>query len=123
MGLDMYAYSVESDEAINDFEFEGADREAIFYWRKFNALHGWMESLYRHRGGDKEFNCVPLRLYEENLKALLEDANNHKLKPVDGFFFGAQEVDDIDLESIKSFVAKALAEIESGRAVYYDSWW
>lgn len=123
MGLDMYAWSVDANKVINDFEFEGGNHHGIFYWRKFNALHGWMESLYRHRGGEKEFNCVPLRLYEENLKALLEDATNHKLVPVDGFFFGEQDIHPAHLEGLKDFVAKALAEIYAGRAVYYDSWW
>jgi len=88
-----------------------------------SSTPGWMQSLYHHRGGNKEFNCIPLRLYEENLKALLQDATNHKLVPVDGFFFGEQEIYPEDLESVKEFVAKALAEIYAGRAVYYDSWW
>jgi len=123
MGLDMYAWSVDAKKVINDFEFEGDNHSELFYWRKFNALHGWMQSLYHHRGGNKEFNCIPLRLYEENLKALLQDATNHKLVPVDGFFFGEQEIYPEDLESVKEFVAKALAEIYAGRAVYYDSWW
>lgn len=124
MGLDMYAYAVSKNELNEDFKIaENADKQELSYWRKFNALHGWMQSLYRHRGGIEEFNCIPLRLYEENLKALLNDANNHKLVPVDGFFFGPQVIDEYHIESVRKFVDDALAEIESGREVYYDSWW
>ena len=35
MGLDMYAYEVSGDT-----------KTEIMYWRKHNALHGWMESLW-----------------------------------------------------------------------------
>ena len=35
MGLDQFAYTT-----------KGKEKEEIAYWRKHNALHGWMENLW-----------------------------------------------------------------------------
>jgi hypothetical protein len=131
MGLDMYAFSVSAQAAgDNEVDFNREDdsgntlyhSEELFYWRKFNALHGWMEQLYRAKGGTAEsFNCNTVRLTSEDLDKLGRDANN--LQPVDGFFFGSQTVYPEDIESIAEFVAKARQAIADGNAVYYDSWW
>ena len=95
MGLDMYAYRVSKEHVVNDFEFNSDQDGAndIAYWRKFNALHGWMESLYRDRGGPKEsFNCAPLRLHLEDLDQLERDIASNSLTPTTGFFFGEQTI-------------------------------
>jgi hypothetical protein len=47
MGLDMYAYRVAAEDAIDDFTIAHDDNdmnhaEEIFYWRKHHDLHGWM---------------------------------------------------------------------------------
>lgn len=129
MGLDMYAFSVKAEDAIGDFEIrrdsEGSvDRTEIAYWRKFNALHGWMEDLYRAKGGTKDsFNCVPVRLTVEDLTKLTDDVLKKNLQPREGFFFGEQKIYPEDIEAVYTFVGKALAEIRNGNAVYYDSWW
>jgi hypothetical protein len=84
-----------------------------------------MENLYRSKGGDAEsFNCIPVRLTKEDLNALIEDAKGHKLQSATGFFWGSQYDynDEIANEDIE-FAHKALAEIDRGNAVYYDSWW
>ena len=55
MGLDMYAFSVDVEVArggVTDVAL-GDNAEQISYWRKFNALHGWMEDLYRSKYGAK----------------------------------------------------------------------
>lgn len=131
MGLDMYAYRVAKENAIGDFEIATdaenhwliEDRD-FAYWRKFNALHGWMERLYREKGGDAEsFNCVAIRLTEEDLDKLAADAREGNVTPTPGFFFGSQTLEQEDLEEIYAFVGKALAAIKAGDAVYYDSWW
>lgn len=117
MGLDMYAYSVDKGKLG---EVEPTE---LFYWRKFNALHGWMEDLYVTRGGTESFNCIPLKLEINDLNSLLEDAKNNKLVGREGFFWGSPEVDEEDLSTVAVFVAKAKDEIGAGRDVYYDSWW
>lgn len=129
MGLDMYAWTVPQQWAgdnTTDYQPD-ADRksEELFYWRKFNALHGWMEDLYRSKGGErKHFNCTTVRLTDEDLDRLLSDTSADKLKPTAGFFFGnTDEIYPEDLETVAVFVAKARAAIAEGKAVFYDSWW
>jgi hypothetical protein len=134
MGLDMYAFTVDAKDAgdnvvdlkrydENDVH-ETISSTEIFYWRKFNALHGWMEDLYRLKGGTAEsFNCNTVRLTSKDLDRLEMDTGNNKLVPVNGFFFGSQEIYPEDLESVATFVAKAREALADGKAVYYDSWW
>lgn len=126
MGLDMYAYRVKKEYVVNDFEFNSDQdpAEDLAYWRKFNALHGWMEELYKNRGGPKEsFNCAPIRLHLEDLDQLQRDIGENKLKPVSGFFFGEQEIYPEDIASTMKFIFEAREAIKQGDAVYYDSWW
>lgn len=115
MGLDMYAYSCR----------EGSDdKQDIYYWRKFNALHGWMEKLYREKGGTVEsFNCIHLQLTYDDLMRLQRDALNDKLTPTPGFFFGDLTIHSEDRASIFEFVGKSLAALSFGDRVFYDSWW
>jgi hypothetical protein len=125
MGLDMYAFSVPASAVKGDFDVNTEFKNEVQYWRKHNALHSWMENLYRAKGGtEKSFNCIPLLLTKEDLNALIEDAKGHKLHSATGFFWGSQYDynDEIANEDI-DFAHKALAEIDRGNAVYYDSWW
>jgi hypothetical protein len=126
MGLDMYAFSVDVEVArggVTDVAL-GDNAEQISYWRKFNALHGWMEDLYRQKGGSKEsFNCTTVRLTANDLDRLEMDTGNNKLIPVNGFFFGIQEIDSEDIESVAGFVKLARQALADGKAVFYDSWW
>jgi hypothetical protein len=126
MGLDMYAFIVDADgvgDKVTDVAL-GDTATEICYWRKFNALHGWMEDLYRQKGGSKEsFNCTTVRLTANDLDRLEMDTGNNKLVPVNGFFFGVQEIDSEDLESVSDFVKVARQALADGKAVFYDSWW
>lgn len=125
MGLDMYAYVVPASSAKSDFKMDDEFKKELAYWRKHNALHSWMEKLYREKGGDAlSFNCIPMRLTEEDLNKLIEDAKALLLASQTGFFWGSQY--NYDAEYAKQdidFAYKALAEIAKGYAVYYDSWW
>jgi hypothetical protein len=128
MGLDMYAFSVSKENAVGDFECrttsDGGDHQEIAYWRKFNALHGWMQDLYRDKGGDAEsFNCIPVRLTPADLNALEEALNSNSLRPREGFFFGAQDIYPEDIVSTRKFISDARREMLEGKEVYYDSWW
>ena len=127
MGLDMYAFAVKADsfgDRVVDAVLDD-DAVQISYWRKFNALHGWMEDLYRLKGGAKDsFNCTTVRLDLKDLDRLEMDTGNNKLVPRNGFFFG--QTDSIypeDLESVADFVKAARQSIAEGKAVFYDSWW
>jgi hypothetical protein len=123
MGLDMFAYSVkpENGSDVTDLEYPDGERTEIAYWRKFNAFHGWMEELYKTKGGTESFNCVPVRLTLEDLDRLEEEIST--LKPVAGFCFGAQEIYPEDRDLLYVFVQDARDIIESGNMVYYSSWW
>jgi hypothetical protein len=127
MGLDMYAFAVNADsfgDRVVDAVMDD-DAVQISYWRKFNALHGWMEDLYRLKGGAKDsFNCTTVRLDLKDLDRLEMDTGNNKLVPRNGFFFG--QTDSIypeDLESVADFVKLSRQAIADGKAVFYDSWW
>lgn len=127
MGLDMYVWRVKAADVIDDFHFgkdENEFREELFYWRKHHDLHGWMENLYRQKGGTAEsFNCVPVRLTLEDLDQLQEDILNELLPETRGFFFGNNPPDDETIENDLKFIQAARVAITKGDAVYYDSWW
>jgi hypothetical protein len=124
MGLDMYAWRVKSDNIVNDFEFKQENSVELFYWRKHHDLHGWVENLYRAKGGDKpDFNCVSVRLTLADLDNLEKDLKANHLPETVGFFFGNNPPDDESLEDDLEFISLARKAIEAGDAVYYDSWW
>ena len=129
MGLDMFAWRVKSEDAIGDFEIakddEGQSKlEEFYYWRKHHDLHGWMERLYRSRGGPKEsFNCAKLRLTTVDLDALQHDLENGTLPETTGFFFGNNPPDAESLAYDLKFIQAARDILAEGDAVYYDSWW
>lgn len=121
MGLDMYAL-VTREKPATPFGFKVEDAAEIHYWRKHPNLHGWMEQLYREKGGtDPDFNCVNLQLTAEDLDRLEAAIRDGTLPPTSGFFFGASDgsesADDL------AFVAKAREALAAGLSVFYSSWW
>jgi hypothetical protein len=138
MGLDMNAYKTKAkftkDTDFNDeifgktgdgeIDFEGliVDIEEIAYWRKHPDLHGWMEQLYRKKGGtDPSFNGDTVLLTEEDIDNLKIAVLTRTLPSTSGFFFGEskQEINFADLE----FIEKAKQAIKEGYTIYYDSSW
>jgi len=123
MGLDMYAEKIAAEkigDSVVDFDHEGSSE--IFYWRKHPNLHGWMEALYRKKGGkDESFNVSPVRLTSEDIDQLERDVTGEKLPETTGFFFGSSDAGDQyrDLQ----FIAIARAALAEGYAVFYTSWW
>ena len=120
MGLDMFAF--ETREKIDDFGFKApADAVLIQQWRKHPNLHGWMEQLYRSRGGERRFNCITLRLTAEDIDDLEKAVMEDNLPYTEGFFFGESrpEHKDDDIE----FIRDAREAFQEGSQVYYDSWW
>jgi hypothetical protein len=121
MGLDMYAYAL-TRAPEREVDFKADDGAEIHYWRKHPNLHGWMERLYREKGGeDDAFNCVNLQLTREDLNALEADIHAGNLPPTCGFFFG--ESDGTERDDDLQFVAKAREAIAAGLTVFYSSWW
>lgn len=128
MGLDMFCYAIpEKDAGHNETDVkipEDIKREEIFYWRKAHDLHGWFKNLYYSKGGSAEiFNCVNVRLTNEDLDHLKHDLINYKLPNTTGFFFGNNPPDDESVANDIIFIVKAREAIARGMAVFYDSWW
>jgi hypothetical protein len=125
MGLDMYARKTKyNPESQVDFQVtEDQESEEIYYWRKHPNLHGWMEQLYRSKGGKEEFNCVNVMLTPEDLKRLKDDIGGKGLPSTSGFFFGQSGNDDDEKQADLKFVEIAEDAIEEGYTVYYTSWW
>lgn len=133
MGLDMYAFKIPADEPIRiktpeeEYGYEMSEKaEEFTYWRKNNALHGWMERLAEERHGwdAYEFNCTPMKLTEDDLDRLRSDIlSKDSLKPTEGFFFGAQVYLEEEKKQDLEFVEKSLSLIAQGFDIYYYAWW
>ena len=129
MGLDMFVWRVKANDAIDELtirsEKDGREEELeeLWYWRKHHDLHGWMQKLYKNKGGTEEFNCVPVRLNPCDLDALQFDLLDSSLPETKGFFFGDNPPDLETLKEDLKFIQKARDAIDDGDYVYYDSWW
>lgn len=138
MGLDQYAY-VATKPGHRDEWYEGAEFEKLSgeftnpkmtkprelaYWRKHPNLHGWMEKLYRDRGGEGDFNGDELELTWEDLDQLEKDIQNGSVANLQttGFFFGNPS-DDYYREADLAFIRNAKAELIVGLKVFYNSSW
>ncbi len=118
MGLDQYAYA----------RNKGGEDQDLQYWRKHNALHGWMLMLYRIKGGKGVFNGVEVELDGNDLEQLKKCVVNGTLPVTQGFFFGSDSSRDDERglylrEATLKFVAKAKEALARGEKVYYDSSW
>jgi hypothetical protein len=111
-------------------EIRGMTPDEIGYWRKHADLQGYMENIYISRGGDKEFNLVPLYLDKgdcENVIAyakqeLAKHAQGKDVEHTTGFFFGATDPSDWT-ETIDKFEEVIKNTDFDNESVYYDSWW
>lgn len=120
MGLDSFALAKTPGNIVEPIEFA--------YWRKHNSLHNWMTNLAIARGIVKdptEFNCVELRLTEEDIDNLEKEIMAGTLVTTNGFFFGSTDQDhnarfyDDDME----FIKKAREYMAEGLLVVFESWW
>lgn len=134
MGLDMFAYRLKGFNPSNQVDFSSEiqplreneknpqEPEEFFYWRKHPNLHGFMEQIYREKGGVEEvFNCVPVQLTQEDLDRIAAVVIDDKLPYTQGFFFG-ESSDDRKAEDIE-FLEKAKQSLSEGYTIWYDSWW
>ena len=117
MGLDQFAYTRDA---------EGEQIEELKYWRKHNALQGWMEKLWaiKTSKSESDLNCQDLEITTEDLDQLWTCIKHQTLPQTQGFFFGSDTSHDAtrqdqDLE----FVAKAREAISEGDQVFYTCWW
>lgn len=127
MGLDQFAFKTKAKfDSQVDFQaqLQDAETEELHYWRKHPNLHGWMERLYREKGGTGEqFNCDPVQLTQEDIDSLANSILEGNLPPTSGFFFGQSMGDQEEESDDLQFCKKASEAIKEGYTVYYDSWW
>lgn len=115
MGLDQWA-TVRPEGMEEDKEIR------VFSWRKHPNLQGWMERLWRERGGTGEFNQMSVELRDDDLVALEKAVLNSGLPDTVGFFFG-ESADDEYLSDDLKFVGRARDAVASGHQVFYTSWY
>ena len=121
MGLDQSAYVLLPEEAGTRQTDNDAGGRVIFQWRKHPNLHGWMEALYRAKGGTGEFNCVAVRLEPSDLEALEADIRADRLPQTTGFFFGRTRPEEKDDDLL--FIRLAREAIAAGRVLFYTADW
>lgn len=94
--------------------------EEVCYWRKHPNLHGWMEQLWRSKGGEGTF-YGPVMLTESDVLNLKEAVEKETLPETFGFFFGSSDGREkkVDLECIE----KMLQAIRRNSLIYYTSSW
>jgi hypothetical protein len=141
MGLDQYAYVAARAKQYDEFyeqdiKFNPESEEwevpeggiqkprELAYWRKHPNLQGWMEALYRSKGGTGVFNGDEIELTWEDLDRLERDILHNSVAKLDtrGFFFGDPS-DDYYREQDLAFVKQAKAELFCGLKVFYNSSW
>ena len=123
MGLDQWAKAVKGEPRKDDDGYTVYDDEiSLGDWRKHSSLQGWMERLWRSKGGDGEFNCVAVELDADDLAALRDVVESSRWISTQGFFFGSGR-DEHYKEQDLTFVEEALELIEAGYKIEYNSWW
>ena len=123
MGLDQYAEARRGEPTTDEDGYTYyEDSMELAYWRKHPNLQGWMEELYREKGGEELFNCVDVELTLEDLDALEQTLDESALPETVGFFFGVNS-DDHYAEQDREFIREARAAIKQGYRVAYTSSW
>ena len=123
IGLDQYSRAIKGEPRKDEDGYTVYDDEiSLGDWRKHSSLQGWMERLWRSKGGEGEFNCVAVELDADDLSALRDDVQASNLPATTGFFFGNGS-DEYYKEQDLTFIEEALEFIEAGYKIEYNSWW
>jgi hypothetical protein len=150
MGLDMYLsakkhFYSEDGNAFADLlkaaNLEQSDVDEGFsssvvsfkmgYWRKANAIHGWLIKNVQSGKDDCGEYYVSIKNLETLKLACLEVLKDHKkaetlLPPTYGFFFGSTELDDgylDDLEKTVEIINRCLGPKFKDWNFYYQASW
>lgn len=122
MGLDQYAVARKGEPVKKDEDLEWPEKKELAEWRKHPNLEGWMENLYRRKGGEEEFNCVDVELTLEDLDELEKAVKGKNMPKTEGFFFGSDSDEHYRKQDLQ-FIEDAREAIKEGWTVVYSSWW
>ena len=128
MGLDSYFYAVKKEHVLTDDEINfkinpDVKHDEFRYYRKHNQLHGWMEQLYKEKGGDNEdVNLSKIRLNETDLNKLKKDVRLG-LPDAQGFFWGHLTIDKAVKMEYYDLIKECKDKIKDGYVIYYNSWY
>lgn len=116
MGLDQYAYKHKPNQS--------EQAEEIAYWRKHNALQGWMANFFELKTGEKDMNCQELYLAMEDIEMLEKAVLSNSLPKTDGFFYGGDSrFDDYQKRQTMEFIMEAKLALSEGYEVFYGANW
>jgi hypothetical protein len=103
----------------------------VGYWRKANAIHGWIVNECANGVDECQRIYVPREKAQElvdycKLVLAENDKADELLPPVAGFFFGGYEIDEWYLQSIQQTIdifEPLIASVDEVGAVYYQASW
>lgn len=111
MGLDMRVYTKESAES--------SEVNEILYFRKFSALHSWLQKYAGIENCD-EFNGYELEIDTNLLASLAIACVLGQLQNKSYFFWGNPRSDEEIREGVKTFLEVCQAALADGKQVYYS---
>lgn len=132
-----YTNYLKEHKVLEDGKPASADAEEIFYWRKFNALHGFIVDTFA--GGVDE--CQTIEIGKDGVAKIVSalkktarmlnakhgfDPTKLPIKPVGGFFFGSTEIDDYYKRNIKEafeMFSELLVSLSDDETVFYEASW
>ncbi len=114
MGLDMYVFGHNANEANQDYVGEG-----LAYWRKHPNLHGYIVKTF----ADGVDECQRIPLTVEQIDQTIAAVRANALPHTDGFFFGVSCCADNNNTTEKLQAVKAWLLEHPGCIVYYQASW
>ena len=117
MGLDQFAYARDKKGNV----------EELAYWRKHNALDGWMQNLWeaiRDDDDDYELNGQEVPIDADDIEMLEMVVEGDMLPETHGFFFGGDSRhDEEQKKTTLEFIKEAKKALKKGKQVFYQNSW
>ena len=118
MGLDQFAYARDKKGNV----------EELAYWRKHNALDGWMQNLYADVSTCTDeydpFNGQELPIDSEDIEMLEMVVERDMLPETQGFFFGGDSrYNEEQKKTTLEFIKEAKRALSEGKEVFYQNSW
>lgn len=123
MGLDSYVKELPKSWVIDNFNYKRDkfhEPHELFYWRKDWDLHNFFKDRYIAKGGTEEFNCVSVRIEEEDLDLLEKFVTSNTFQETfDHSWLSAEEL----VNNYTTFIKRARDVLAEDNALYFYSWY